>query len=300
MAVYKKTYRGYDGALTPAWSRFLVIPRFAFAQMRASRFLTMFFLGTMIFPLLAAVFIYVHHSLAAMKLLEINPSRIVAIDASFFMTFLGTQSILAYLLTAFIGPGLVSPDLANNALPLYLSRPLTRAEYVAGKLSVLFVLLSAMTWIPGLLLFALQAYLEGNGWMGNNLRIAGGLFVGAWIWILLQSLLALAVSAWVKWKPVAGALMFGVFFVASGFGAAFNMVLRTQWGSLINISHLIGTVWTWLFDQPMRRGAGAAFFRVARGDQIPPWCIWASLAALCVFCLWMLARKVRGVEVARS
>ena len=29
MAVYKKAYRGYDGPLTPAWSRFLVIPRYA-------------------------------------------------------------------------------------------------------------------------------------------------------------------------------------------------------------------------------------------------------------------------------
>jgi hypothetical protein len=31
MAVYKKTYRPYEGALTPGWRRFLVIPRYAFA-----------------------------------------------------------------------------------------------------------------------------------------------------------------------------------------------------------------------------------------------------------------------------
>ena len=34
MAVYKKTYRPYDGELTPSWTRFLVIPRYAFEDMQ--------------------------------------------------------------------------------------------------------------------------------------------------------------------------------------------------------------------------------------------------------------------------
>jgi hypothetical protein len=53
MAVYKKTYRPYDGALTPSLTRFLVIPRYAFEEMRKSRFLTIFFLASFIYPLIA-------------------------------------------------------------------------------------------------------------------------------------------------------------------------------------------------------------------------------------------------------
>ena len=79
-------------------------------------------------------------------------------------------------------------------------------------------------------------------------RIAAGLFFGAWVWILVLSLLALALSAWVKWKPAAGALMFGVFFVAAGFGAAINGVQRTNWGHLFNISYLIGSIWVHCFE----------------------------------------------------
>ena len=52
MAVYKKTYRPYDGALTPSLTRFLVIPRYAFEEMRKSRFLTIFFLASFIYPLI--------------------------------------------------------------------------------------------------------------------------------------------------------------------------------------------------------------------------------------------------------
>ena len=143
-----------------------------------------------------------------------NANKLISINVVFFMSLLGWQSMLALFLAAFIGPGQVSPDLANNALSLYLARPFSRVEYVLGKMSVLVILLSLMTWVPGLLLFGLQGYLEGWQWMQDHMRFAVAMFVGAWIWILILSLLALALSAWVKWKPAAGALMFGVFFVA--------------------------------------------------------------------------------------
>lgn len=298
MAVYKKTYSRYEGALTAEWSRFFVLTRYSLAEMNRSRFLTLFFLGTLLYPLICALIIYLHHNLGALAVLQVNPAKLIAINARFFLAFLGVQSMLAFLLTSFIGPGLISPDLANNALPLYLSRPFSRTEYVLGRIGVLLVLLSAITWIPGLLLFLMQGYLAEDGWMVDNARIASGLVLGAWIWIAVLSLMALALSAWVKWKPVAGGLIWGLFFVAAGFGAAINEVLRTDWGSLINVSHLIGSVWVSLFGEPMQRGAGAVFFRVTR-DEVPIWTCWVALLSLCAVCLWLLAKKIRGAEVVR-
>ena len=37
MAVYERTYKGYEGEQTPEWSRFLVIPRYAYQQVFASK-----------------------------------------------------------------------------------------------------------------------------------------------------------------------------------------------------------------------------------------------------------------------
>jgi ABC-2 type transport system permease protein len=264
--------------------------------MSSKRFYSMFFLVSMLAPLVFALIIYIEHNLSALKMLQIG--SLIPIDARFFLNFLGWQSMMAFFLAAFVGPGQISPDLANNALSLYLARPFSRAEYVLGKLSVLLILMSIMTWIPGLLLFILQASLEGNGWFGQNLRTANAIFFGAWIWILLISLLALALSAWVKWKPMAGGLLFGVFFVAAGFSGAINATLRTQWGNLLNLSHLIGAVWTSMFEQPMHRGSGAVFFRV-HGEETPIWCCWVALLAICAFCLYLLSRKIRGAEVVR-
>jgi len=300
MAVYKKTYRPYDGELTSSVSRFLVIPRYAFEEMQKSRFLTIFFLASLIYPLVCALIIYVQHNVSALNLLGLqNANRLISINVTFFMSLLGWQSMMALFLASFTGPGQVSPDLANNALSLYLARPFSRVEYVLGKMTILMVLMSLMTWVPGLLLFGLQGYLEGWQWMKGNARIASGIFFGAWVWILLLALLALALSAWVKWKPAAGALMFGVFFVAGGFGATINAVLRTKWGHLFNISELIGSIWVQLFEGQTHTTNGAVFFRVIEGEELALWCCWASLAVLALICLYMLARKIRGAEVVR-
>jgi ABC-2 type transport system permease protein len=300
MAVYKKTYRPYDGELTGSLHRLLVVPRYAFEDLNRSRFLTIFFLASFIYPLVCALVIYVAHNASVLGLLGAQGSeKFISINVTFFMTLLGWQSMLALFLTSFIGPGQISPDLANNALSLYLARPFSRAEYVVGKMMVLLVLLSLMTWVPGLLLFVLQGYLEGNGWMAANWRLATGTFFGAWIWILMLALLSLALSAWVKWKPAAGALMFGVFFVAAGFGVTINNVQRTNWGHVFNISYLIGSVWVDLFEGANKTTNGALFFRAPRGEELPIWCSWAGLFALCGICLYMLARKIRGMEVVR-
>jgi ABC-2 type transport system permease protein len=300
MAVYKKTYRGYEGGFTNAWSRFLVIPRYALEDLHRRRFLVTFFVASFLYPLIAALIIYVEHNLSALKLMNLErASQLITIDSGFFLNVLGVQSMLCFFMAAFVGPGQVSPDLTNNGLSLYLARPFSRAEYVLGKSTVLLALMSLMTWIPGLLLFGLQSYLEGWAWMTANTRIAAGLFLGSWIWILLLTLLALALSAWVKWKPAAGGLMFGTFFVSAAFGAAINGVQRSRWGHLLNISHMVGSVWLSLFEGKVEGGGGAVFFRVPQGEEIPIWCCWIALMVMTGICLYMLHRKIRGAEVVR-
>lgn len=115
-------------------------------------------------------------------------------------------------MTAFVGPSLIAPDMANNALRLYFCRPFSRTEYVLGKMSVLLLLLSSITWIPGLILFLIQGSLAGWAWTMDNLWIAGAIVVGGLVWSTILSLIALSLSAWVKWKIAAGALVLAVFF----------------------------------------------------------------------------------------
>jgi ABC-2 type transport system permease protein len=285
MAVHKRSYRGYAGQLTPLWSRFLIITRYAFKNVFQWKLLTAFFVTCFFFTLICAVGIYVNYSTHLMA--TFGARWHFDVDAGFFFHFLNTQGSMAFILTALVGPGLVSPDLANNALPLYFCRPLSRAAYVVGKMLVLVSLLSLVTWVPALLLFTIQSSLAGGSWMSANLWLAARIFLGSGIEILGFSVLALALSAWIKRKLAAGAALLAVFFFGAGFGEAANAVLRTNKGALLNLGRLIATVEAHLFRQPWRSpiSAGSA-------------CM--VLLAVSGFCLWLLARKVRAYEVVRG
>src|ERR1044071_2130321 len=143
MAVYEHTYKPYAGKLTPEWSRFLIIPRHAFRDVFASKIFVGFFALCFIGPLVMAILIYLHYNVNALLIMQLKVSDLVNINGDFFRVFLSIQSSLAFLLTVLIGPPLVSRDMSNNALPLYLCRPFSRTEYMIGKMSVLAMLLSA-------------------------------------------------------------------------------------------------------------------------------------------------------------
>ena len=286
MAVYKRTYHGYTGPLTPEWSRFLVIARHAWRDLFLSRPLSGFFMACFLPFLVTAVLIYLSHNTAVLSMFKVRGGKLIEIDAMFFRNFLNAQVGFAFLLTAFAGPGLISPDLANNSLVLYFCRPFSRTEYVLGKFTVLAVLLSLITWIQGLLLFGIEGSLSGWHWMWDNLYIARGIFLSSVLLIAVLSLVALALSAWVKWKPVAGALVLGVMFLGAGFGAAINGVMRTELGDLVNILVLLRTVRDALFRLP------------ERGD-FPPSLAGLALVAISAACLYLLSRKLRAYEVVR-
>ncbi len=288
MAVYKRSYHGYAGPVTSEWSRFAIIPRYAYRGLFRSKIMTAFFVICFIPPLVFLFLIYLANNIGSFaKMFGVTGATSpFSVDGEFFATYLGIQAALSFILTAFVGPGLISGDLANRALPLYLSRPFTRAEYVVGKMSVLLVLLSLITWVPGLILYGVQAVLGGPAWLGHNLWIAWALFAGSWIWILVISLLALALSAWVKWRIAAGALLLAVFFVAAGFGEAVNAVLEVHWGRLINLTYLFATVWNRLF-------------RSRETFEISEASAWLMLGLICAVCLALLNRKLRAFEVVR-
>lgn len=285
MAVYRRSYRPYSGMLTAEWSRFLVLFRYSRRSLFRSKFQTGFFVLCFFYPLACLVTIYLANSASFLAKLGVPPS-LLSIDNMFFFRFMSVQGVLAFLMTAFAGPGLISPDLANGALPLYFCRPFSRAEYVLGKSSVLAILLSQITWIPGVILFAIQASFAGGNWAWNNLWIVWSLIAGSLVWIAILSLLAMALSAWVKWRIVAGALLLAVMFFGAGFAQAINAVMQTHSGHFVDVGYLMAAVWTDLF-------------RIDGERAIPAFQAWSALLFYCAICLWLLMRKVRAYEVVR-
>lgn len=305
MAVYEQTYKPYKGTLTPEWSRFLIVPRNTLRGVFNSKLFTAFYVICFLPSLIEAVFIYLHHNVTALAIMNLNARQLIPIDGSFFQTFVIIQGCLAFFVALLVGPPLVSRDLRNNALPLYLCRPFSRTEYVMGKMSVLLILLSWITWVPQLLMFLFQSYLEGFTWFRDNLWIASAIIISGLVWILLLALLSQTISALVKWRIVASGVMLGLIFIPSVFAGIVNTLFLTHWANIISLFGLMYNVTAGLFG---------TFDRVAARVQItdfsdnvrevlvmepPLWCSWTALFIFCAVCLAILHWKVKAYEVVR-
>jgi ABC-type transport system involved in multi-copper enzyme maturation permease subunit len=215
----------------------------------------------------------------------------LAIDAKFFLKIQQTQSWLALVLASWIAPRMITFDLADNALPILLSHPISRFGYVFGKFIALFGSLSLVTWMPCLLLFVYQGYSSSQPWAMSNLQIAFGLLAGSVIWIAFLSILGLALSSWVKWRVVATGVIFAAVFVPAGVGAIVSAVLRTRWGLLLNVPVMMSNLWQRLLGAPAP---------INERFSVPTLAIAGMLSLAGLVCVGMLNKRIRAREVVRG
>ncbi len=286
MAVYERTWRRYAGVLTPLKGRFLVVTKYALADAFASRLFTAFYAVCFLPSVVGLLFIYLSHNAALLQQLGMPAEMMDVLTKKFFMILFSWQALPAFLVAVIVSPSLISADLANNALPLYLARPIDRDEYVLGKMAVLAILLSPITWVMGLLIFGLQAYFEGGDWWLQNFRIGLAYLGGHFVWIVVISLLSLAISAWVRFKPVARGVLFGIIFILAAFGEAVNGVTGTSLGDLVNLGRAISSVVLAIFGAPTPSG-------------LPVIVNWLTLAVVSALSVWLINRKLRPHEVVR-
>lgn len=292
-------FRPYDGALTGQLTRLWVIPRYAWRELWASRLVLVVFAIGFVLPVVWGLIIYLHHNAGAIAQLNLDIGDLINIDAAFFNRLLWLQAILGFGIALLAGPPLIARDLQNNALPLYLSRPISRLEYVLSKLLVLFAPLSLITWVPGLILFGLQASLAGPGWAAANARIMYAFFVGSWVWMLVLSLFTLSISAVVRRALVARGTMMAIAFVSNGIAVWINVIFRldqpgrTPWGLLLSPLQLIEEVWTSLFGP---QAAGGLF---GIPSELPTASAWAMIIFLCALFFGLLLWRTRAYEAVR-
>jgi ABC-2 type transport system permease protein len=284
MAVYRRGYQRYQGPLTGSMSRLMVLPKFAWQRLMQQRLIVIILVAAMFWPLGCIAFVYLSNHVELLPGLGSEELSFLRINGNFFVVFMNVQAVFAVILSAFAGPSLIAPDLANGALPLYFSRPLSRTEYVLARMLVLVGVLSPVTWIPGLLLFIMQWGMAGQSWFATNWKLSGGIFFGLLLWILFVSLVAMTSSAYVKWRIVAGALVLGVFFVLAGAAELTNAVLRVEWALVLNPARAINQIWRWMLGADPIPGP----------EALP--CL-IAVAVMAALLLWVLERKLRPVEV---
>jgi ABC-2 type transport system permease protein len=79
-----------------------------------------------------------------------------------YSVFFRVDLFFIMLIVTIAGPNLISRDLRFNALPLYLSRPLTRYDYFFGKLGMIGGIVALVAVLPAAVAYVLGACFSGD------------------------------------------------------------------------------------------------------------------------------------------
>lgn len=283
MALRNRGWIAWTGSMTPVSRRFLVLTRYSLREAFDSRVFLAFYILCLIPSLAALLAIYLSHNTQFLQQFSGMEQWFAKVPDWIFLHLFGWQAMPAFLVAVIAAPPLISADVSNNALGIILAHPIDRREYVLGKAAVVFVLLSPITWIPGLLAFGLQAVLAGWPWTVENLRIPAAFFVGHILWILVITMLCLAVSAWIRLAAFSRGVLLAIFIISAVVGRLINAVTRSSIGDLFHLPRAIESIVMRFFD--------------ADPPSTLPWpASWLTLALVVLGALWILNLKLRAVQ----
>jgi ABC-2 type transport system permease protein len=277
MPIHDQSYRHYGGGKSVPGRSWTVITAAGIKTMIRKRA----FLGLLIFALAPFLVRAVQMWISA----NYPQAAILSPTAETFRQFLEQQDFFVFIITVYVGAGLIANDRRANALQIYLSKPLMRSEYIVGKLAILFVFLTMVTFVPAMLLLWLKVAFDGSFlFLKNNLFLLPAITVGSLIQVALASFTMLALSSLSKSARYVGILYVGItFFTTAIYGALYAITgsSRVSWISIAaNVSQVVDVV-----------------FRL-KPRYATPWEVsLLVIIGLIVISVSVLERRVRGVEV---
>ncbi len=277
MPIHDQGYRRFGGGKDPRGRAWLVIARAGIRTMLAKRL----FLGLLLVAFGPFLFRCVQVYLST----NFSQVAFLAPTAQTFREFLEHQEIFVFFVTIYVGAGLIANDRRANALQIYLSKPLTRFEYVAGKAAVLAVFLLAITLLPALLLLLVQIMFAGSfAFIQKNAFLFPAITVYAFLQVLLATFAMLALSSLSKSARFVGIMYAGVIFFTDAIFAMLKFLMRASGASLVSPTQSLAQL-------------GDVIFRVPPRHDTPVIVSALVVLFMIVGSIVILERRVRGVEV---
>lgn len=277
MPIHDQSYRRYGGHREMPGRAWAVIAWSGIKAMVKKRI----FIGLLIFAWIPFIVRAVQIYIAA----NFPQATMLAPTSETFRQFIEQQGVFVFFVTIYVGAGLIANDRRANALQIYLSKPLMRIEYIAGKLAILMAFLLAVTLVPGILLLVLQVLFAGSfTFLRANLFLFPAITLASLLQVLLSSFTMLALSSLSNSSRYVAILYAGaVFFTQALYGALMAITGSTaiSWMSFTaNLAQVIDVI----------------FRMKPRYDT--PWVVsFLVIVGLIALSLSILERRVRGVEV---
>ena len=277
MPIHDQSYRRYGGGRGLPGRSWLVIAHAGVLSLIKNRV----FLGLLIF----AWFPFIVRTVQIYVATNFQQVALLAPTAKTFREFLEQQDFFVFIVTIYVGAGLIANDRRANALQIYLSKPLMRSEYIAGKAAILFTFLMLVTFLPAILLLFLQVMFAGSfTFLRNNLFLFPAITVASLLQVFVATFTMLALSSLSKSSRYVGILYAGIiFFTAAIYGAMLAITGSTRLSYLSVTANL-----TQVMD---------VIFRV-NPRYATPWPVSLTvILGIVALSISVLERRVRGVEV---
>ena len=206
-------------------------------------------------------------------------------DAMIFQSFY-TNEFLVFMLVVvsiFSGADLISADLRFKALPLYFSRPLSKADYLAGKMTVILFYLLLFTLIPGLLLLVFKIVFTGR--MAVSFSLLAAITIFPIIVALFFGSLTLALSILSANSKLIKILIFLVYIFSDNIARVLKNIFHNDLFYLFSIPKNVYQL-------------GAFLFRTGEKWNYPPGYSALLMAVLTLVFISLLYQKIRKAEAS--
>jgi ABC-2 type transport system permease protein len=277
MPIHDQGYRRYGGVRLPRGRAWSVIAAAGIRGRLGRRpFLALLFLAW--FPFLVrAVQMYAAVNLPQASFLAPTPQM--------FRQFLEQQAVFVFFITVYCGAGLIANDRRANALQLYLSRPLTRVEYVAGKMAILMAFLLLVTWVPATALLVVQVAFAGSfEFVAANPHLLPAITLYSAVQSTVVASAMLALSSLSTSSRFVGILYAAVVFFSEAVFGVLRFVAGDTSLSWLSVPVALNQIGDAIFGLPLRYDT--------------PWPLSLAMVALLVaVSALVLQRRIRGVEV---
>ena len=299
------TYRNYDGPLQTRAVRWWIV---AVSGLRQAFRRPGFWVGV---ALCALPCFFIGLMLYFQGLAGLTPPRgAMAADeggrfARAFFQITPLQGLLVFIVALNVGSGSIAADNGANALLVYLSKPLTKGDYLLGKWMGVFLLIAGTLLIPNLLLyiFCLLMFFK-DGFLSDEPLLIGRVLLACCVPGVLYASLFIGASAWSKTGRAAGGFMAALYFLSAILsGVLFGIfTMRTRDPSdaqlllqNASIQGIIGGLTQHIY--------GLASRHIGRGMNIaaaPLWPLVLVFAGMVAMGVSAARAKVKAVEVVRG
>jgi ABC-2 type transport system permease protein len=231
--------------------------------------------------------------------------------ANYFVQALPWSLFFVVAAAMVVGAGSIANDNRANALLVYLSKPITKLDYLVGKWTGVFVLLFSVAFLPALLLYlyCLLSF-RAEGFFSHDRLLLGRVLIVSAIAAALHTSLIIGVSAWSKSALVAGGLYAGFYFLGIVLCPILSLIIsRNVWDGRLAITTrcfalpglVQGLAWH-LYHVPPGPSRGGPFGG-GLASPLPYPYLWPLIAwsvGLVGISLLLARARIRAVEVVRG